>query len=89
MQYGGYYGPNYIAYFQEQFKLSSAARGKSPISDLSFDTLGTINGCIYMMFQAPSYPQMTVNNTYALEAIPPSIAEEAATNHTKSGRCRD
>jgi Serine carboxypeptidase len=89
MQYGGYYGPTYIAYFQEQLKLSSAARGKSPISDLTFDTLGITNGCIDMMFQAPSYPQMAVNNTYALEAIPPSVAEEAATNHTKSGGCRD
>jgi hypothetical protein len=73
----------YTEYFQAQLKLSKGRR------DLVMDSIGITNGCIDFLQQAPFYPQFAINNTYDLQAIPPSMAEEATVNVTKPGGCRD
>jgi hypothetical protein len=82
-QAGGWYAPVYAEYFQAQLKLTSGRR------DLVMDSIGITNGCIDVLQQAPFFPQFAINNTYDLQAIPTSVAEEAAANFTKPAGCRD
>jgi len=44
----------------------TASRG--PVM-LRVDTVGILNGCIDMLTQMPSYPQMAYNNTYGIQVI--------------------
>ncbi|SMQ56027.1 unnamed protein product [Zymoseptoria tritici ST99CH_3D7] len=64
--YGGHYGPSFLSYFQEQN--AKIVDGSVPGYKLNFKTLGIINGIIDEYTQAPSYPQMAVNNTYGIKA---------------------
>jgi Serine carboxypeptidase len=73
----------YTEYFQAQLKLTRGRR------DLVMHSIGITNGCIDVLQQAPFFPQFAINNTYDLQAIPTSVAEEAAANFTKPAGCRD
>ncbi|KAL4909403.1 hypothetical protein BDW74DRAFT_80709 [Aspergillus multicolor] len=89
--YGGRYGPSFTAFFQEQNEKiangSLTAAGESHYIHL--DTLGIINGCIDLLVQSPSYPEIAYNNTYGIEAINETIYDFAMNAWSKPGGCKD
>ncbi|RDW78733.1 putative carboxypeptidase S1 [Aspergillus mulundensis] len=89
--YGGRYGPSFTAFFQEQNEKiangSLTSAGESHYIHL--DTLGIINGCIDLLVQSPSYPEIAYNNTYGIEAINETIYDFAMNAWSKPGGCRD
>ncbi|KAI1370173.1 peptidase [Hypoxylon crocopeplum] len=54
--YGGHYGPTFFRYFYEQNALIQ--NGSVPGVELTFHTLGIINGIISERIQAPYYPEL-------------------------------
>lgn len=66
--YGGHYGPTFANYFETQNDLISNGKLSSAVP-LRLDTLGIINGCVDILTQMPTYPQMAFNNTYGLQII--------------------
>ncbi|KAE8354292.1 Alpha/Beta hydrolase protein [Aspergillus coremiiformis] len=88
--YGGRYGPSFTAFFQEQNE--KIANGSIEVEDAHYvhlDTLGIINGCIDLLVQSPSYPQIAYNNTYGIEAINETVYEMAMEAWSKPGGCKD
>jgi carboxypeptidase D len=67
--YGGHYGPAFSHFFTEQNQQISARTIHSSVVPLHIDTVGIINGCIDILTQMPSYPQMAYDNTYGLQFI--------------------
>ncbi|DAA79308.1 TPA_exp: Serine carboxypeptidase A [Trichophyton benhamiae CBS 112371] len=68
--YGGRYGPSFASYFQEQNEKikNHTITKEGEMHILNLDTLGVINGCIDLMFQAESYAEFPYNNTYGITA---------------------
>ncbi|GBF61418.1 carboxypeptidase S1 homolog A [Trichophyton mentagrophytes] len=68
--YGGRYGPSFASYFQEQNEKikNHTITEEGEMHILNLDTLGIINGCIDLMFQAESYAEFPYNNTYGITA---------------------
>ena len=86
--YGGYWTTSTAAYFQKQnVRIANGELKGSHI--LQLDTLGMTNGCVDGLYQSYWYPDMAYNNTYDLQVIPLDVYEEAKTNFTKPGGCRD
>ena len=85
--YGGYYVPGYSAYFQQQNQ--KIANGTTKGRTIKVDTIGITNGCTDFLVQGPFYPIYAVNNTYDIQTIPESVADEALQNFTAPGGCRD
>ncbi|KAI9804428.1 MAG: hypothetical protein M1825_001327 [Sarcosagium campestre] len=86
--YGGRYGPAYVSFFQSQ---NEKILDKT-IEDgyyIHLDTLGIINGCVDLLTQALSYPEMAYNNTYGIEAISKSAYEKSLRDFSKEGGCKD
>lgn len=80
--YGGRYGPAFAAFFEEQNERianeSISDEGEEYIIHL--DTLGIINGCIDLLIQEPSYPEIAYNNTYGIQAINQTLYLQALDN---------
>jgi carboxypeptidase C (cathepsin A) len=88
--YGGRYGPAYTAYFQEQNeKIRNGTLKDSGAVDIHLDTLGIINGCVDLLIQEPSYPEIAFNNTYGIETISKTEYEAAMDAYSKPGGCKD
>ncbi|SMR61857.1 unnamed protein product [Zymoseptoria tritici ST99CH_1E4] len=83
--YGGHYGPSFLSYFQEQN--AKIVDGSVPGYKLNFKTLGIINGIIDEYTQAPSYPQMAVNNTYGIKAYNDTVYNYANFALNMPGGC--
>ncbi|GKZ30320.1 hypothetical protein AbraIFM66950_008742 [Aspergillus brasiliensis] len=86
--YGGRYGPAYTALFQEmneRIESGEVGIGKK----IHLDTLGIINGCVDLLVQVPSFPEMAYNNTYGIEGINRTLYDRAMDNWSKPGGCRD
>jgi hypothetical protein len=56
---------------------------------LPLDTLGSTNGCIDPLIEAPQYPQMAVNNTYGFKAYNETVLEFVLSELDKVGGCKD
>lgn len=89
--YGGRYGPSFTAYFQEQNERIAnetiTTEGESYYIDL--DTLGIINGCIDLLAQGLSYPEMAYNNTYGIQVINETVYQQAVDDWSRPQGCRD
>jgi len=53
------------------------------------DTLGIINGCVDLLTQELSYPEMAYNNTYGIQAINQTLYQQAVDSFNKPGGCKD
>ncbi|KAL4801019.1 Alpha/Beta hydrolase protein [Aspergillus venezuelensis] len=89
--YGGRYGPSFTAFFQEQNEKIANGQLTEPGAShyIHLDTLGIINGCIDLLVQSPSYPEMAYNNTYGVEAINETVYNAAIEAWSKPGGCED
>ncbi|KAL3488298.1 Alpha/Beta hydrolase protein [Aspergillus germanicus] len=89
--YGGRYGPAFTAFFQEQNEKIANGSLSTPGAShyIHLDTLGIINGCVDLLVQAPSYPEMAYNNTYGIEAINATVYEASMEAWSKPGGCKD
>lgn len=89
--YGGKYGPEYTAFFQQQNQriANGSLTTKGETAQIHLDTLGIINGCVDMLTQELSYAQMAFNNTYNLQTINQTIYDQAVTAWTQPDGCRD
>ena len=57
---------------------------------IHLDTLGIINGCIDLLIQELSYPQIAYNNTYGIQAIDETLYKRAVDNFNRPETgCRD
>ncbi|KAL8907947.1 MAG: hypothetical protein Q9207_001093 [Kuettlingeria erythrocarpa] len=65
--YGGHYGPSFFTYFYEQNEM--IRNGTTNGTELTFDTLGIINGIFDLYTQAPYYPEFTQYNTYGIQLV--------------------
>lgn len=90
--YGGRYGPAFTAFFEEQ-NLRIANGSMNATGDtytIHLDTLGIINGCVDLLTQELSYPEMAYNNTYGIQAINETLYQQAVDNfHRPVTGCRD
>ncbi|KAL5342909.1 Alpha/Beta hydrolase protein [Aspergillus crustosus] len=89
--YGGRYGPSFTAFFQEQNEKIANGSLTTPGEShyIHLDTLGIINGCVDLLVQAPSYPEIAYNNTYGIEAINQTVFEQAMDAWSRPGGCKD
>ncbi|KAJ5104472.1 hypothetical protein NUU61_001819 [Penicillium alfredii] len=89
--YGGRYGPSFTAFFQEQNEKIASGKLSKPgeLHYIHLDTLGIINGCIDLLVQQPSYPQMAYNNTYGVETINKTVYDQAMHAWSRPGGCKD
>ena len=67
--YGGHYGPSFAAFFAEQARKTARGAVADCSIPLQVDTVGIVNGCIDILTQISSYPQMAYNNSYGIEVI--------------------
>lgn len=65
--YGGHYGPAFYNYFYDQNEMIK--NGTTNGTELTFDTLGIINGILDLYTQAPYYPEFTQHNTYGIQLV--------------------
>ncbi|PTU24790.1 hypothetical protein P175DRAFT_049770 [Aspergillus ochraceoroseus IBT 24754] len=89
--YGGRYGPAFTALFQEQNEkiANGSLTGPGEAHYIHLDTLGIINGCVDLLVQGESYPQMAYNNTYGIPAINQTVYDAAMEAWSKPGGCKD
>ncbi|TID26523.1 Carboxypeptidase S1 A [Venturia nashicola] len=89
--YGGRYGPEYTAFFQQQNQriANGSLTTKGETAQIHLDTLGIINGCVDLLTQQLSYAQMAFNNTYNLQTINQTIYDQSVTAWSRPGGCRD
>lgn len=89
--YGGHYGPAYAAYFESQNKAiqNGTLKENGDGYILNLDTLGIINGCVDMLVQEPSYPEIAYNNTYGIQAISETLYNESLNAFMMQDGCRD
>jgi Serine carboxypeptidase len=92
LQFGGRFGPSYVAYFEAQNEnlRENKTRGRvSSASQINVKTLNIHNGCSDLFTQGAFYPEFAYNNTYNLQVINEQQYEEAKNNLTKPGGCFD
>jgi carboxypeptidase C (cathepsin A) len=89
--YGGHYGPSFAAYFQEQNEkiANKTITSAGNTYEINLDTLGIVNGCIDLLTQSLSYPDMAYNNTYGIQAIDEEAYKRAVNAYSKPNGCRD
>jgi carboxypeptidase C (cathepsin A) len=89
--YGGRYGPSFAAYFQQQNEkiANKTITTEGETYYIHLDTLGIINGCIDLLTQAPSYPEMAYNNTYGIQVINETVYRQALDAWSRPQGCRD
>ena len=83
--YGGRYGPSFTAYFQEQNEkiANKTITTTGETYFIHLDTLGIINGCIDLLTQELSYPEMAYNNTYGIQVINETVYKQAVNDWSK------
>lgn len=78
IQYGGFYGPAFFSYFEEQNKLIKKKKPSLPNATfLNLGTLGIVDGCIDARVMAKGYPQTAYNNTYGIQAYSKEVYDQA------------
>jgi carboxypeptidase D len=89
--YGGRYGPSFAAFFQQQNqKIANATlKTNGETHYIHLDTLGIINGCVDLLTQELSYPEMAYNNTYGIQTITQVEYNTAVQAFKKPNGCRD
>ncbi|KAI9894729.1 MAG: hypothetical protein M1814_002086 [Vezdaea aestivalis] len=88
--YGGRYGPEFTAFFQEQNeKIVDGILSGMNLTYLHLDTLGIINGCVDLYSQVRSYPDFAYNNTYGIQAINETVYRQAISSLEKPDGCYD
>jgi len=90
-QYGGRYGPAFTAFFEEQNERISNGTLNTTGENyyIHLDTLGIINGCVDLLTQELSYPEMAYNNTYGIQTINETAYQASVDAFNKPGGCRD
>ncbi|KXT15970.1 hypothetical protein AC579_1446 [Pseudocercospora musae] len=69
--YGGHYGPAFFNFFYSQnVKIKN---GSLPGYEMSFKSLGIINGIIDERYQVLSYPEFALNNSYGIKLYNESV----------------
>ncbi|KAL9065795.1 MAG: hypothetical protein Q9157_007356 [Trypethelium eluteriae] len=89
--YGGRYGPEYTAFFEQQ---NQKIRNATFTEDgemyiIHLDTLLIINGCIDRQVQWPSYPHIAYNNTYGIQAVNETLYNSMVDAYVRPGGCRE
>lgn len=69
--------PSFADYFETQNALIANGSLHESAVPLRLDTVGIINGCIDILTQMPTYPQMAYNNTYGIQLISETQYEAA------------
>lgn len=88
--YGGKYGPAFATLWEQQNnRRSNGTISRNGTLDIKLASLGIINGCVDDLVQAPYYPIMAINNSFAYESINPTRAMLASASFTSNGGCRD
>jgi carboxypeptidase D len=89
--YGGRYGPSFTAFFQQQNQkiANGTLKTNAETHYIHLDTLGIINGCVDLLTQELSYPEMAYNNTYGIQAITQAEYNAAVQDFTRTNGCRD
>jgi carboxypeptidase C (cathepsin A) len=89
--YGGRYGPAYTAFFQQQNQriANGSLTTQGETAQIHLDTLGIINGCVDMLTQELSDPQMAFNNTYNIQAINETEYNKALAAWSAPDGCKD
>ena len=90
--YGGRYGPAFAAFFEEQNEriTNGTIQENGEEYIIHLDTLGIINGCIDLLTQELSYPQIAYKNTYGIQAINHTLYQQAIDNFNRPDTgCRD
>ncbi|POS75865.1 serine carboxypeptidase [Diaporthe helianthi] len=91
--YGGRYGPEFAAYFQEQNEKIENGTWDGTESEkyiMNLDSLLIVNGCIDRRSQVPSYAEITFNNTYGIDVFKGKVKyEDMLDSYYREGGCRD
>ncbi|KAI0376564.1 serine carboxypeptidase [Hypomontagnella monticulosa] len=90
--YGGRYGPEFAAFFEEQNQKIENGTWKDADGEnyiLNLDTLILINSCIDRQIQWPAYPHIAYNNTYGIETVNETIYLQMVDALERPGGCRD
>ncbi|KZF22817.1 putative carboxypeptidase S1 [Xylona heveae TC161] len=89
--YGGRYGPSFTAFWEEQNQKieNGTLNSTGELYDIHLDTLGIINGCVDLLSQELSYPEIAYNNTYGIETINKTIYDQAINDFERPGGCKD
>ncbi|KAI0182161.1 serine carboxypeptidase [Hypoxylon sp. FL1284] len=90
--YGGRYGPEFAAFFEEQNQKIENGTWNGTDGDnymINFDTLILINSCIDRQIQWPAYPHIAYNNTYGLETVNETVYLAMVDALERPGGCRD
>ncbi|KAJ4395819.1 hypothetical protein N0V93_000033 [Gnomoniopsis smithogilvyi] len=81
--YSGFFGAASAAYITEQnerIMSGSYEKGTAGVElpiEIELGTLGINNGCVDIESQLASFPEMMVNNTYGIKAVPEAFYSEA------------
>lgn len=87
--YGGKYGPQFFAYFEEMNRKREEGRLPEGTLDLHLESLGIVNGCIDAEIQTLSFPIYAADNPYGVKAISDEEKNELLESFSKSGGCKD
>lgn len=87
LQWAGFFVPSTFAFFARQNDLIS--KGKATGCIIPLDVMGTINGCIDPLIEAPQYIEMATKNTYGFVAYNESVRAAATEALTAPGGCTD
>jgi carboxypeptidase C (cathepsin A) len=89
--YGGHYGPAFASYFESQNKAiqNGTLKENGDGYVINLDTLGIINGCVDMLVQEPSYPEIAFNNTYGIQAITEEMYNQSLLTFMQTDGCKD
>jgi carboxypeptidase D len=68
-------------------QLKAASNKYETYSYLDIDTLGFLNGCVDLLYEAPHYPRYALNNTYDLPAITEDTYEQQLGNYSAPDGC--
>lgn len=80
--YSGFFGAASAAYITEQNKriangdYETTTWGIETPVEIGLGTLGINNGCVDIESQLASFPEMMVNNTFGIKAVPDAVYEE-------------
>jgi carboxypeptidase C (cathepsin A) len=87
--YGGRYGPETVAFFQQQNEriLAGQIKDNSTQYMLKLDTLGIVNGCVDVITMQQFYPIMAYNNTYGLQTINETVYQEVVNSWNEPNGC--
>jgi carboxypeptidase C (cathepsin A) len=87
--YGGKYGPEFAAFWEQQNALRRTGILPSNITlEIQLKSLGIINGCIDDLVQGIYYPRFAYNNTYDIRAVGLVDQQTAANEYLSADGCQ-